>query len=110
MKLEAKDIKDISGVMEYFDRTQKALSVFAEQSQGNAYLLICVEDVKEDGEKKELTHVAMGGNKKELVNAICQSMKEDVNSKAVFMEAAGKYAIARLAKLSKSSEEKEGEK
>lgn len=107
MKEKEEDIKDISNILEFFNRTTKALGVFKEQSEGNAYMLICVEDVTVNGEKKELTHVSMGENNDNLILAINQSIKKDKDSKRIFMTAAGMYSMQRLEQILKS---KEGEK
>lgn len=49
MKEKEEDIKDISHVLEFFNRTTKALDVMKEQHKKDAYMLICVETVNVDG-------------------------------------------------------------
>lgn len=60
MKEKEEDIKDISHVLEFFNRTTKALDVMKEQHKKDAYMLICVETVNVDGEERQLSHVAHG--------------------------------------------------
>lgn len=106
MKQREEDIKNVSNVLEFFNRTAKALDVFAEQSEHNSYMLICVEDVTVNGEGEELTHIVMGGDRNELISAIYQSMKEDKDSRRIFIKAAGMYAARKVFEKQKEGGEK----
>jgi len=96
MKLKEEDIKDISGVQEFFNRTQKALDVFAEQDEKNSYMLICVEKVNVDGEERTLSHIALGGSKGTLERAIYQAMYEDKDFKDTVLSSVGRYSMERV--------------
>jgi len=98
MKEKEEDIKDISHVLEFFNRTTKALDVMKEQHKKDAYMLICVETVNVDGEERQLSHVAMGGNSSTLRRAVFQGLKEDENFNSVVFQAAGKFAKNEIIK------------
>lgn len=105
MKVEEKDIKEVSSVIDFFNRTEKASKVFAEQNSQNAYMLAFVEEVTVNGRKMVLTHQAFAGNKKNLCNALAQGMKDDKTCEAVLMGAAGKFAKSKIEQFLKNSEE-----
>lgn len=107
MKEKEEDIKDISNVLEFFNRTNKALEVFAEQDEKNSYLLICAEKVNVDGGERILSHVTIGGRQGTMESAIYQGMKEDKAFKKTILRGAGRYSIERVLSKAKG---KEGEK
>lgn len=92
MKKKEEDIKGISHVLEFFNRTAKALNVMKEQHEKNAYMLICVEAVNDKGEEKLLSHVTFGGDSKTLEGAIYQGLKEDKDFHSVLFNATGRFA------------------
>lgn len=107
MKQKEEDIKDISGVLEFFNRTKKALDVFAEQDEKNSYMLICVEKVNVDGEERMLSHTALGGSKGTLERAIYQAMYEDKDFKDTVLPSVGRYSMERvIGKLKGKEDEK----
>ena len=108
MKLERKDIEGVSKIDKFVKRTTDASDVFVEQNKQNAYMIVYVEEVDVNGEKKLLTHASFGGNVKNLSNAISQCMKECEKTEAVIMTAAGTFARSQiteaLEKLKKKAE------
>ena len=110
MKEKEEDIKGISHVLEFFNRTAKALNVMGEQHEKNAYMLICVEAVNDKGEERLLSHVAIGGSNKTLESAIYQGLKEDKDFNSVVFNASGRFAKDEIFKglIKAAKETKEG--
>lgn len=108
MKLERKDIEGVSKIDKFVKRATDASDVFVEQNKQNAYMIVYVEEVDVNGEKKLLTHASFGGNVKNLSKAINQCMKENEKTEAVIMTAAGTFARSQiteaLEKLKKKAE------
>lgn len=108
MKVEQKDIKEVSTVIDFFNRTEGASKVFAEQNEQNAYMLVFVEEVTVNGRKQLITHQAFAGNKKNLCNALVQGAEDNKICEVVLMGAAGKFAKSKIKEI--YNKVKEGKK
>lgn len=73
--ISQKEADEISMANKFFERMAKGLSVFREQDEQNAYVLIMVERGDEKDSRVMLAQNAIGGEKEVLASGILNAMK-----------------------------------